>query len=108
MRNFPAQSHGSEMLRLTLSFAVEAGVEVNAMLHDAFLIQAPLADLNDVVQTMIRAMDDASEVILQGFRLRTDVHTFVHPAHYHDPRGHTMWQIVKPLLPEEVVATLDV
>jgi DNA polymerase I len=108
MRNFPAQAHGSEMLRLALSFAVEDGVEVCAPLHDAFLIQAPLADLEDAVYTMMRAMDDASEVILEGFRLRTEVHTFAHPAHYQDPRGQPMWQIVKPLLPREVAANLDV
>jgi DNA polymerase I len=77
-------------------------------LHDSFLIQAPLAVLEDAVQTMMRAMNDASEVILQGFRLRTEVHTFVHPAHYQDPRGQAMWKIVKPLLPQEVVANLDV
>src|SRR5215510_11422563 len=56
VRNFPAQAHGSEMLRMALSFAVEAGVEVCAPLHDAFLIQAPLSDMGDAVDTMRRAM----------------------------------------------------
>jgi hypothetical protein len=100
VRNFLAQGHAAEMLRIAISFAVEAGVDVCAPLHDAAFIQAPVADLENAVQTMRQAMDDASEVVLQGFRLRTDAQIFVHPVHYHDPRGDSVWAILRPLLPE--------
>jgi hypothetical protein len=106
IRNFPAQGHGSEMLRMALSFAVEAGVEVCSPLHDAFLIQAPVAELDEAIHTMRKAMDDASEVILQGFRLRTDAQVFTYPQHFRDPRGDAMWDIIRPLLPQDVCVPL--
>jgi hypothetical protein len=102
IKNFPAQSHGAEMLRLALSFAVEAGVEIVAPLHDALLLQAPLAELDDAIHATQHAMEDASEVILRGFKLRTEVQVFRHPLHYQDSRGKAMWKIVRPLLPASV------
>ena len=105
IRNFLSQSHGAEMLRCALSFGVESGVEICAPLHDAFLIQAPLVDLDDTIRTMQQAMDDASEVVLRGFRLRTEVRVFRYPQHYQDPRGQRMWDIILPLLPASVHVT---
>jgi hypothetical protein len=104
MQNFPAQSHGAEMLRQAVCFAVEAGVEVCAPLHDALLIQAPIADLDTAVRATRLAMRDASESVLDGFPLRTDVQAFVYPDHYRDKRGDPMWAIISPLLRREQIA----
>ena len=90
------------MLRLGLSFAREAGVEIIAPLHDALLLQAPIADLDDAIRTTQQAMEDASEVILRGFRLQTDVQVSRYPQHYRDPRGQRMWDVITPLLPANV------
>src|SRR3954471_2553738 len=72
LRNFPCQANGSEMLRLACSLATERGIEVVAPIHDAVLVEGP-ADLMDeiVVQTQ-EAMAEASAVVLDGFRLRSD------------------------------------
>ena len=45
-------------------------------------------------------MEEASAVVLDGFRLRTDVHTFLYPDHYSDPkgRGKEMLGVVSELL----------
>ena len=42
LMNFPMQANGAEMMRVAAIAATEAGIEVCAPVHDAFLIQAPL------------------------------------------------------------------
>ena len=44
--NFPMQANGAEMMRLAAIAATEAGIEVRAPVHDAFLIAAPLHRLD--------------------------------------------------------------
>ena len=67
-------------------------------MHNAFLLEAPLTDLDEVVAAMQRAMAEASAVVLDGFSLRTEARVFRYPARYRDPRGKAMWAIVRQLL----------
>jgi hypothetical protein len=39
--NWPMQANGAEMMRIAAMAATEAGIEVCAPVHDAFLIAAP-------------------------------------------------------------------
>jgi DNA polymerase-1 len=39
-----------------------------------------------------RAMSDASALVLDGFRLRSDDIPIIHPARYEDERGKQMWE----------------
>jgi hypothetical protein len=91
LRNFPCQANGSEMLRLALSLAVERGVRVVAPVHDAMLIEAPCKSIGDAVRETRRAMREAGEVVLDGFRLRTDAKVVRHPNRYRDKRGKGFW-----------------
>jgi hypothetical protein len=45
-------------------------------------------------------MEEASRIVLNGFRLQTEQHIFRHPEHYSDPkgRGRRMLETVKGLL----------
>ena len=43
-------------------------------------------------------MQQASEAVLAGYRLRTEAKCFVYPEHYQDVRGIEMWQTVRGLL----------
>jgi DNA polymerase-1 len=104
LRNFPLQANGSEMLRLACIALTEAGVRICAPVHDALLIEAPAADIEATVAVCREAMGQASEVVLGGFRLRTDVKTVHHPERYSDERGRTMWKEVFALLDREGVA----
>src|SRR5262249_59196214 len=45
--NFFAQANAAEMMRCAAIAATEAGISVAAPVHDAFLIMAPLEDLDD-------------------------------------------------------------
>ena len=84
LRNFPLQANGAEMLRLACCLATESGICVCVPLHDALLIEAPLADLDDAVRATHEHMAEASRIVLDGFELRTDAKMARHPERYRD------------------------
>jgi DNA polymerase family A len=98
LRNFPMQANGAEMLRLACSLATERGVEVVAPVHDALMIEAPIENLIQAVAITRQAMREASQAVLSGFELRSDVKTFAYPDRYRDERGAEMWERVMGLL----------
>jgi DNA polymerase-1 len=100
LRNFPLQANGAEMLRLACCLATEAGIRVCLPLHDALLIEAPLADLDDAVRATQEHMAEASRIVLDGFELRTDAKMVRHPERYRDPRGAVVWRALKEALAE--------
>jgi len=100
LRNFPMQANGAEMLRLACCFASERGIEICAPVHDAILIEAPLDDLDATVEATQQAMSEASAVVLDGFRLRSDAKIVRYPDRYEDERGRTMWQTVWEIVDE--------
>jgi DNA polymerase-1 len=88
------------MLRLACCFSTERDIEVCAPVHDAVLICAPLERLENDVARMRAAMDEASQIVLGGFKLGTDVTIIRYPERYMDPRGSVMWQRVQALIPQ--------
>ncbi len=94
LRNFPMQANGAEMLRLACMFAVDAGILVCAPVHDAVLIEAPLDQLDSAVASTQQLMARASEIVLGGFRLRSDAKLVRYPDRYSDERGVEMWGAV--------------
>jgi len=98
LANFPMQANGSEMLRVAVIKANELGVEICATVHDALLIQAPLESIEKKAQDTQHAMEEASELILNGFRLKTDTKVFRWPDRYFDERGAGMWKKIMKLL----------
>jgi DNA polymerase I-like protein with 3'-5' exonuclease and polymerase domains len=99
LANFPMQANGSEMLRVAVIKAHELGVEICATVHDALLIQAPLESIEKKAQDTQHAMEEASELILNGFRLKTDTEVVKWPDRYFDERGAGMWSKIMKLLP---------
>jgi DNA polymerase-1 len=98
LMNFPMQANGAEMMRLACCLATERGVEVCAPIHDAILITAPIERIDDDAAKMRAAMDEASQMVLDDFTLRTDVDIIRYPDRYMDPRGVVMWDRVTQLL----------
>lgn len=98
LRNFPMQANGAEMLRMACIFGIEDGVGICAPVHDAVLIEAPIAELREAVAAMQSAMECASSIVLDGFVLRSDVNLIVSPERYMDDRGTEMWATVSHLL----------
>jgi hypothetical protein len=98
--NFPCQANGAEMLRLACCLATERGIQVCAPIHDALLVEGPIDEIGDVVDRTQTAMRDASEIVLDGFALRTDAEIVRYPDRYSDPRGVKMWETVTEILDE--------
>jgi DNA polymerase-1 len=94
LMNWPMQTHGSEMMRLAMCVLCENGVRVVAPVHDAFLIEAPLADLDDVVEYSKEVMRAASVAITGGIAVKVDAELVRSPGRYTDPRGAGMWERV--------------
>ena len=99
LANFPMQANGSEMLRVAVIYAHHLGVEICATVHDALLIQAPLSLIDKAALDTQFAMEEASELILKGFRLKTDTEVVKWPHRYFDERGAGMWSKIMKLLP---------
>lgn len=106
LRNFPMQANGAEMLRLACCLLTEAGIAVTAPNHDAVLIEAPLEDIDDVVATAQRLMAEASEVVLDGFTLRTSARSVHWPERWADARGQAVWSAVTQLMAPEQPARM--
>ncbi len=98
--NFPMQANGAEMMRLACIFMTEAGIKVCAPVHDALLIEAPLDQLDTVVEQAKNLMRQASKLVLDGFELESDAKIICYPDRYMDDRGVTMWNKVMNLIGE--------
>ncbi len=94
LMNWPMQTHGSEMMRLAMSILVENGVRVVAPVHDAFLVEAPLDQLDDVVDYTKRVMRAASAEVTGGLVVDVDAMVVRFPDRYMDDRGAAMWERV--------------
>ena len=100
LRNFPMQANGAEMLRLACCLTTEAAIRGAAPVHDGLVVEAPLDELDEAVRVTQEAMGKASELVLGGFRLRTDVKLFRYPERFEDECGREMWHIVSNILAE--------
>ena len=66
LMNWPIQSHGAEILRKALQDLTDEQFEVCALVHDAILIQIPIADFNSRLDEAKRIMVNASIEIVGG------------------------------------------
>jgi DNA polymerase I-like protein with 3'-5' exonuclease and polymerase domains len=99
LMNFPVQACAADMMRLALVDLIEDGIEIDSIVHDAYLIECPMADLDRTIDRAREIMADASETVLRGvLRLRTDA-TVVRPGErYQEPKGRAMWDRIMRLL----------
>ena len=106
IRNFPVQSHGSEILRIACIMAVRRNIELLAPVHDAVLIEAPIDRIEADVELMREIMRRASRIVLNNtadgtHELRTDVTYVRYPDRYMDGRGEDIWHTVLNLLRDQ-------
>jgi hypothetical protein len=96
--NFFSQGNGAEMLRLAIIFGTEAGVPIVMPMHDAVLIVSPVDRLARDIEVMKECMHQASELVLDGFRLRVEEKTFRYPDRYMCKKGEAFWEKVLKFL----------
>ena len=95
VRNFPLQANGAEMLRLAILRMQDMGVTVIAPVHDAVMVEGMIEAKEEVLQKTQDAMRWASEKVLPGFPLDSDVKVVEYPNRYMDEdRGADMWNKV--------------
>ena len=98
LANFPMQANGAEMLRLACCLATEAGIKVCAPIHDALLIEAPVDRIETDVERLQNLMAETSRVVLADrLTIGADAKIVRWPDRYSDPRGASMWGIIKRL-----------
>jgi DNA polymerase I len=98
IRNWPCQTMGFEILMLAAIMLTEAGIEVCAPAHDAFLIKAPLDQIDAHVELTRTIMQDVARMVTGGFPILVDAKVYPHGERYMDKRGKEMWDRVMGLL----------
>jgi len=110
IRNFPMQANGAEMMRAAVILMDDAGVQLCATIHDGFLIEAPVAKIDEATERARSAMEKASEIVLADFKLRVDIKTILSPDRFECEKGRPIWECLSKslglsedhlLLPEE-------
>jgi DNA polymerase-1 len=98
VRNFPIQSTGAEILHTACILAERRGIEVIGPVHDALMVETDLYRVDEISAALDRVMRDASNVVLRGYELPTDVQIIRPGERYFDDRGVEMWKTVERLL----------
>ncbi len=95
--NFPIQANGADMMRLATIIAVERGVHVCAIVHDAFVVEAADDKIDDAVVLMHTAMDRACAAVLGKQRvLPVQTKAFTCGVELLDADALTIFQAVFP------------
>jgi DNA polymerase-1 len=98
LMNFPMQANSAEMMRVAAIAATEAGIIVCAPVHDAFLIAAPIDEIEAAVRHMREIMSQAGYHVTGGVHIRTEARIIRYPDRYMDERGADMWNRVVRLI----------
>jgi DNA polymerase I len=103
LRNWPIQSAGGDVLRISCILAARHGLRILAPVHDAILIEAPVGRIEADVALMQEIMRRASRIVLNAtaggtHELRTDASIVRYPDHYSDKRGDAIYAHVLELV----------
>ena len=95
------QSAGAMILHAACLLAERRGIEIVAPIHDAFVAQCGVRDVEDVAAAFDRVMRDASAIVLRGYELPSDCQIIRPGERYFDKRGKAMWDTVAGLLAKQ-------
>ncbi len=98
LRNFPMQANAAEMLRLACILMHERGINICAPVHDALLIEAPEDCIDEAATVAQGCMEEASAILLGGFKLASDAKVIRSPERFHEDAGQIFWDRVMTIL----------
>lgn len=107
LRNFPVQTNGAEMLRVSCIELTERRIRVCAPVHDAVLIEAPATEINEIATAAQRIMAEASSAVLGGFSLKSDKRIITESMPWEDSKGQAVWETLMKHLLHAPVAIED-
>ena len=91
LRNWLVQATAADMLRVALIYLVRAGIQVDAVVHDAVLIECDTDALATVLPRTQAIMAEASRRTLRGrLTLRTDA-VVIPPGTRYPSHGADLW-----------------
>ncbi len=99
LQNHPVQTAGADILRMALIGLVAQGVQVNATIHDAVLVECREEELGAHLELVARIMREAAKLVI-GHEIPVDHHVVRYPDHYYDGRGAAMYAKINELLVE--------
>jgi hypothetical protein len=86
------QANGAEIMRLATIYIIDNGLELCAIIHDAFMIISPANRIDGDMLSLSECMRRASRVVLGGFELRLEPKVIPHPHRYEaDERSRQQW-----------------
>ena len=92
------QATAAEMLRIACILIHERGIQLCAPVHDAVLIEAPDELINLQAKTAQDCMIKASEIVLGGFQISTDIQVLTYPERLLDQDSQSFWDQVMDLM----------
>jgi hypothetical protein len=98
-RNYPVQSCGADIMRVAAILALEAGIAINAIVHDAFLIEAAAAKIAEVAETMRAIMMRATETVI-GKVIPVECTITRHGERLYDEDGEPSFNLLMGMLEE--------
>ena len=108
LANYMHQASGADMMRLAAIAAHEVGIRICAPVHDAFVIMAPVSELDDAISTMTRIMMRASASVTGGLEIPVEKSFEIRwPDCLGDVRkekakGQALWTEIKGLVQGEL------
>jgi DNA polymerase I-like protein with 3'-5' exonuclease and polymerase domains len=94
VRNFPMQANAAEMLRIACILMVKNGIQLCAPIHDAVLIEATEDTIEEQAKMAQQCMEEASQIVLENFKLTSDVDIIRHPGRFLDESAKPFWNTV--------------
>ena len=76
----------------------EKAINICAPVHDALLIEAPEDQIDDAVFIAQSCMEEASAILLDGFKLASDARVIRYPNRFLDDSGQHFWDRVMAIL----------
>jgi len=99
--NWPMQSTGGDLMRLTIIYLDRQNVRILAPVHDGFLLSCRRTQLADLREAVDYACQKAVDHVLPGFPLRWDF-TLFENGRFEDEDGLSLWQRLQQIIVEKV------
>jgi DNA polymerase I len=98
-RNFPVQSAGADVMRVTTIRAFEARIAICAIIHDAFLVEDSDSGIEQTAKVMEEIMTQATEDIV-GVSIPVESHIMRHGDDWYDKDERDDFDLLMGMLEE--------
>jgi len=97
IKNWPIQSHGSEMIRHAIIAVDDAGFEISLSVHDALLVHIKKKGWAKKILKLVQLMEEASEKVI-GHKIPVEIKVIRKHFHQSDSDGEKWNKLYKKYL----------